>query len=42
MVDFLQRAIGSSLTGVVQDRALFLLYGAQGHNGKTTLVEVDA
>ena len=40
MVDFLQRAIGSSLTGVVQDRALFLLYGAQGHNGKTTLVEV--
>jgi putative DNA primase/helicase len=40
MVDFLQRAIGASLTGVVQDRALFLLYGAQGHNGKTTLVEV--
>ena len=28
------------LTGVVQERALFLLYGAQGHNGKTTLVEV--
>jgi Family of unknown function (DUF5906) len=40
MVDFLQRAIGASLTGIVQDRALFLLYGAQGHNGKTTLVEV--
>ena len=39
MVAFIQRAIGSSLTGEVLDRALFLLYGAQGHNGKTTLVE---
>jgi putative DNA primase/helicase len=39
MVRFVQRAIGWSLTGVVQDRALFFLYGAQGHNGKTTLVE---
>ena len=40
MVAFLQRAIGASLTGIVHDRALFLLYGAQGHNGKTTMVEV--
>jgi putative DNA primase/helicase len=40
MVQFIQRAIGWCLTGVVQERALFLLYGAQGHNGKTTLVEV--
>ena len=40
MVAFIQRAIGWCLTGVVQERALFLLYGAQGHNGKTTLVEV--
>jgi putative DNA primase/helicase len=39
MVRFMQRALGWSLTGVVQDRALFFLYGAQGHNGKTTLVE---
>jgi P4 family phage/plasmid primase-like protien len=39
MVDFIQRAFGWSLTGVVQDRALFFLYGAQGHNGKTTMVE---
>jgi putative DNA primase/helicase len=39
MVRFLQRAVGWSLTGVVQDRALFFLYGAQGHNGKTTFVE---
>jgi putative DNA primase/helicase len=39
MVRFIQRAIGWSLTGVVQDRALFFLYGPKGHNGKTTLVE---
>ena len=39
MVAFIQRAIGWCLTGVVQDRALFLLYGPGGHNGKTTLVE---
>jgi putative DNA primase/helicase len=39
MVAFLQRALGWSLTGVVQDRALFFLYGSQGNNGKTTLVE---
>ena len=39
MVKFLQRALGWSLTGVVQDRALFFLYGSQGTNGKTTLVE---
>jgi putative DNA primase/helicase len=40
MVGFLQRALGSCLTGVVRDRALFLLYGPQGYNGKTTLVEL--
>jgi P4 family phage/plasmid primase-like protien len=40
MVAFMQRAIGWCLTGVVQERALFLLYGSQGHNGKTTLVEL--
>ncbi len=40
MVAFLQRAIGWALTGVVQDRALFFLYGDRGYNGKTTLVEL--
>jgi putative DNA primase/helicase len=40
LVAFLQRAIGWCLTGVVRDRALFFLYGAHGHNGKTTLVEI--
>jgi putative DNA primase/helicase len=39
MVRFMQEAIGWCLTGVVRDRALFFLYGANGHNGKTTFVE---
>lgn len=39
MVDFIQRAVGWSLTGVVKERALFFLYGASGKNGKSTLVE---
>jgi P4 family phage/plasmid primase-like protien len=39
MVAFLQRGIGWCLTGVVQERALFFLYGPQGYNGKTTIVE---
>jgi len=36
----MQRGIGWCLTGVVRDRALFFLHGEQGHNGKTTLVEI--
>ena len=39
LVAFIQRAIGWSLTGVVQERALFFLYGENGKNGKSTLVE---
>jgi P4 family phage/plasmid primase-like protien len=39
LLDFMQKGIGSCLTGVVRDRALFFLYGEGGHNGKTTLVE---
>jgi putative DNA primase/helicase len=39
MVDFMQRIIGWSLTGIVQERALFFLYGPTGWNGKTTVVE---
>ncbi len=37
LVSFLQRAIGYSLTGVVSERALFILYGT-GANGKSTLL----
>ena len=39
MVQFIQRAVGWSLTGVVKERALFFLYGDTGKNGKTTMVE---
>jgi putative DNA primase/helicase len=38
VIDFLQKAIGYSLTGSVQEKALFFLYGI-GDNGKTTLLE---
>lgn len=37
--DFLQRAIGYSLTGLTSARALFFLYGS-GANGKSTFLEV--
>jgi putative DNA primase/helicase len=39
MAAFIQRAVGWSLTGVVEERALFFLYGEQGKNGKSTLIE---
>jgi putative DNA primase/helicase len=39
MVSFLKRAIGYSLTGSIQERCLFFLYGS-GANGKTTLLNV--
>lgn len=35
MVDYLQKAVGYSLTGVCDERCLFVLYG-NGKNGKTT------
>ncbi len=40
LVDFLKRALGSSLTGVTSDKAMFILYGPGGDNGKSTMVEV--
>ncbi len=40
MVAFIQRAIGSTLTGIVRDKAIFFLYGPTANNGKTTLVEL--
>ena len=38
LIDFMQKAIGYSLTGDVTEKALFFLHG-KGDNGKTTLVE---
>ncbi len=40
LVEFLKRALGSSLTGITSDKAMFILYGPGGDNGKSTLVEV--
>ena len=40
LAEFLQRAFGSSLTGITSDKAMFILYGAGGDNGKSTMVEV--
>ena len=38
LIEFLQRAVGYSLTGLTIEQCLFLLYGS-GANGKTTLLE---
>lgn len=38
LIDYLQRAIGSCLTGETRDQCLFVLYG-QGANGKSTFIE---
>lgn len=39
VVGFLQRALGYSLTGLVSEQSLFILWGA-GRNGKSVLLEV--
>lgn len=38
LVDWLQKAFGYSITGVCNERVLFILYG-QGKNGKSTCLE---
>ena len=40
LIGFLKRAVGTSLTGVTSDKAMFILYGPGGDNGKSTMVEV--
>ena len=39
LVDFVQRAVGYSMTGDTREHCLFFLYG-QGRNGKSTFLEV--
>lgn len=39
LVEFLQRAIGYSMTGDIREHCLFFLYG-RGSNGKSTFLEV--
>lgn len=38
LIEFLKRAVGYSLTGIVSERVLFILHG-QGANGKSTLLD---
>jgi P4 family phage/plasmid primase-like protien len=38
LVGFLQRAFGYALTSDVSEKAIFVLHGEQGNNGKTTLL----
>jgi putative DNA primase/helicase len=38
LIDFIQRAVGYSLTGDAREQCLFILFG-QGANGKTTFLE---
>ena len=40
LVTFLQRAFGCCLTGIASDKAMFILYGKDGDNGKSTMVDV--
>jgi putative DNA primase/helicase len=40
LVAFLQRAFGYCLTGITSDKAMFILYGASGDNGKSTMIDV--
>jgi putative DNA primase/helicase len=39
MADFLQRAVGYSMTGLTTEQCLFILWG-NGSNGKSTFIEV--
>lgn len=39
LIEFLQMAVGYSLTGDIREHCLFFLYG-QGSNGKSTFIEV--
>jgi P4 family phage/plasmid primase-like protien len=42
MVAYIWRALGYALTGSVKERVMFILWGAKGNNGKTTLLELLA
>jgi putative DNA primase/helicase len=39
MIDFLRRAVGYSITGMVGEHVLFFMYGQTGRNGKTSFGE---
>jgi putative DNA primase/helicase len=39
-VQFIQKAVGYSLTGITTEQVLFFAYGRSGNNGKSTLVNL--
>lgn len=39
LIDYMQRAIGYSLTGSNSEQCLFICWGEQGNNGKSTILE---
>ena len=40
LVQFIQKAVGYSLTGITTEQVLFFVYGKSGSNGKSTLVNL--
>lgn len=40
LVDYLQKALGYSLTGCTGEKAVFVPFGRKGNNGKTTLLTI--
>lgn len=40
LIEFLKRAFGYCLTGISSEKAMFILHGPGGDNGKSTLVDV--
>jgi putative DNA primase/helicase len=40
LISFLQRAFGLSLTGITSEKAMYILYGSGGDNGKSTMIDV--
>lgn len=39
LIDYMQRAIGYSITGSISEQCLFICWGEQGNNGKSTILE---
>ncbi|NMC34222.1 MAG: hypothetical protein GYA36_17445, partial [Veillonellaceae bacterium] len=39
LIDYMQRAIGYTLSGSTREQCLFLCWGEQGNNGKSTILE---
>jgi putative DNA primase/helicase len=39
LIAFLKRAFGSCLTGITSDKALYILHGPEGDNGKSTMID---